>query len=149
MRSENSMNIRQETILRLIRSHHVSTQEELQELLKWEGFPVTQATISRDIRTLHLMKKADSSGNYCYQEPAAAPPPGLLFQNIINICSAGNIVSIRCLSGTAQAVCTVVDHMENQEIRGTLAGDDTIFILVTTPENAQLLAEELTKKLRG
>lgn len=141
-------NVRQQTILRLIRSNHIRTQEELQKLLYQEGFPVTQATISRDIRALNLMKKANSSGIYCYHAPEAIlPPPVMLAQNVIHVCSAGNIVSIKCLSGMAQAVCTVVDSMENQEIRGTLAGDDTIFVLVTTPENAQLLSDELNQKL--
>ena len=143
-------NIRHETILRLIRTEHIKNQEELRELLCKEGFPVTQATISRDIRVLHLMKKAGEDGIYYYQEQNTAEEiPDFMNGNIQNIDHAENILVIKCISGTAQAVCTMLDKMERPEIVGTLAGDDTIFVLMRSQRQTKQFAQELTEKLQN
>lgn len=144
------MNARQEAILKLIRSQRIRNQEELQTALKKSGFPVAQATISRDIRLLGLIKKADENHQYCYQE-AETPlnQQELLASNILQIDYAGNTLVIKCNTGTAQAVCTKIDSIELSDIVGTLAGDDTIFVLVRTPEQARKLARELTEKFQN
>lgn len=140
--------IRQKEILELIQQFSVGSQEALQELLKQRGFPVTQATVSRDIRELNLTKKAGSDGVYRYIVPDSPLPRTELFAgNIIRVDHAGNTVVIKCRSGTAQAVCTVLDGMNRQEIVGTLAGDDTIFVLVRTAELAKRFASEFLHKI--
>ncbi|MBR1528293.1 MAG: ArgR family transcriptional regulator [Oscillospiraceae bacterium] len=139
-------NSRQNTILRLIAAEHISTQEELQKRLQTEGFSVTQATISRDIRELHLIKKGDVNERYYCQEQT---PPDLLGGNPVEADYAGNTIVLRCTSGTAQAVCTVIDSIGHPEIVGTLAGDDTIFVLVRNAELAGKTAGELTEKFQS
>ncbi|MDE5737842.1 MAG: arginine repressor [Oscillospiraceae bacterium] len=143
------MNARQEVILKLIRSQKIHNQKELQNALKKSGFPVAQTTISRDIRTLGLIKKADETNQYCYQETEKNLNRQELFaSNILKIDYAGNILVMKCNTGTAQAVCTRIDSMNLSDIVGTLAGDDTIFVLVRTQEQAQNLAEELIKNFK-
>ena len=143
-------NARQETILRLIRGHKISTQSQLQKALETADFYVTQATISRDIRSLQLVKKADDDGIYYYQEKEESiAVPDLLAFNIRIIDSAGNIVVIKCNSGTAQAVCTVIDDFDYPEIVGTLAGDDTIFVLMKNAAQARKFAEDMLVKLQN
>lgn len=143
------MNARQEVILKLISLQKIHNQKELQNALKKSGFPVAQTTISRDIRTLGLIKKADETNQYCYQKTEKNLNQQELFtSNILNIDYAGNILVMKCNTGTAQAVCTRIDSMNLPDIVGTLAGDDTIFVLVRTQEQAQNLAEELTKNFK-
>lgn len=141
-------NARQKEIISLIQEYVVSNQDALQELLKKRGFPVTQATISRDIRELNLIKKADAGGVYRYVIPVSTLPQSDFFAgNITKVDFASSTVVIKCRSGTAQAVCTVLDEMERTEIVGTLAGDDTIFVLLRTPELAKRFAGELHQKI--
>jgi len=143
-------NIRQETIIRLIRTKHIRNQEELKKFLAREGFPVTQATISRDVRELHLMKKAGEDGIYYYQEqPTAQKIPDFMNGNIKKIDYAENMLVVKCVSGTAQAVCTMLDKMERPEIVGTLAGDDTIFVLMRSARQAVQFARELMENLQN
>ncbi|MDE6004480.1 MAG: ArgR family transcriptional regulator [Oscillospiraceae bacterium] len=143
------MNARQKAILKLIRSEKICNQEELQSALKNLGFPVAQTTISRDIRALGLIKKADENQQYCYQEAEINLNQQELFiSNILKIDYAGNMLVIKCNTGTAQAVCTRIDSMNLLNIVGTLAGDDTIFVLVRTQEQARKLAEELIKNFK-
>lgn len=141
---------RQKEILELIRANPVPNQDVLQALLKERGFPVTQATISRDIRELNLIKKADSTGLYRYVVPDTAVPQGDLFSgNVIGVDYAGNTVAVKCRSGMAQAVCTELDENVRPEVVGTLAGDDTIFVLVRTAEQAKRYAAELLAEIQG
>lgn len=139
-------NVRQKEILEIIRQNVVSNQDSLQELLRQRGFPVTQATISRDIRELNLIKKADASGVYRYIVPEQTAPYGdLLTGNILAADYAGHTLVIKCRTGTAQAVCTVLDEMARPEVVGTLAGDDTIFVLMRTGEQAKRFAAEIVQ----
>ncbi len=141
---------RQKEILELIREHAVNNQDMLQALLKEKGFPVTQATISRDIRELNLVKKADNDGVYRYIVPdAPVPQSDLLTGNILKVDYASNTVVIKCRSGTAQAVCTVLDDMVRPEVVGTLAGDDTIFVLIRTVDQAKHFVADLLQKIYG
>ncbi len=143
-------NARQKEIIEIIRQHKVGNQDALQELLKERGFPVTQATISRDIRELNLIKRANSDGIYCYVIPDKTAPYGdMLTGNLISADCAGHTLVIKCRSGTAQAVCTVLDEMHRPEIVGTLAGDDTIFALMRTNEQAKRFAAELMQIIQG
>ncbi len=140
---------RQQAIISLIQDQIISNQDMLRSLLQEHGFPVTQATVSRDIHELNLIKKADAEGNYRYVRPA--PPltdPDLFAKNIVAIDMAGHTVVIKCHSGMAQAVCTQLDSIDRAEIVGTLAGDDTIFVLVRTAEQAKRFAAELEQQIQ-
>lgn len=142
-------NARQREILELIRTNIVSSQDAMQELLRMRGFPVTQATISRDIRELNLIKKADSQGVYRYVLPDAPVPHTDMFAgNVLSVDYAANTVVLKCRSGTAQAVCTVLDDAPRPDVVGTLAGDDTIFVLIRTTEQAKRFAAEISKKIQ-
>ncbi|MDE5753465.1 MAG: hypothetical protein K2H89_02810 [Oscillospiraceae bacterium] len=153
------MNARQKTILKLIRTRAIGNQQELQNALTESGFPVAQATISRDIRMLGLIKKADDSHQYCYHEAERENNANnnipesyqqeLLADNVLRIDYAGNILAVKCNAGTAQAVCARIDSMHLSHVVGTLAGDDTIFVLVRTAEQAQALASELSEKFQN
>jgi transcriptional regulator of arginine metabolism len=142
---------RHEEILNLIEKNIVTTQEDLLALLKESGFNVTQATVSRDIKELRLVKTMDSDNNYRYTTISAGgenitPKFADIFaSSVISIDYAVNDVVIRCYTGMANAACMALDSMNWQDIVGTLAGDDTIFV-VTRNETA---AERLTEKLSG
>lgn len=132
----------------LIKEHAVSTQEELLELLQRDGFDVTQATVSRDIKELRLIKTADASGVYRYKQledgQAAAPKfAGIFADSVVSVVSAVNDVVVRCYAGMANAACAAIDSMEFPEVVGTLAGDDTIFIIAKSEQAAKSLVRKL------
>ncbi len=142
---------RQAKILEIISSQEIETQEELQELLLEYGFEVTQATISRDIKELRLVKELSGEGRYYYStgkkntQNINRRAGGIFSESIINIDYALNTVVIKCFAGMANAACAAIDSMELKEVLGSIAGDDTIFILCTSEENAR----EFTQKLRN
>lgn len=144
-------NTRHEMILTLIREHEVSTQEMLRDLLEEHGFSVTQATISRDIRQLKLRKRRTASGVSCYvKSPAAAAAPSNLMTDVVlKIDYALNTVVVTCHAGSAQAACAVIDRMQLPEIVGTIAGDDTIFILTRSESSAKQLISLLESQIWG
>ena len=146
----NAKATRREAILRLITSERISTQNELSRRLEEEGFPVTQATISRDIRELRLVKTA-GNGGYYYEvgKPAEkyhAPHKFYsLYQAMVrDVDYAQNLVVIHSDTGMAQAVCAAMDSMDWPGVLGTIAGDDTV--LVVTRDEA--CAAELGQSLR-
>lgn len=144
--------MRQKKILEIIEAKTVSTQDELQELLSQEGFSATQATISRDIRELKLVKIQTSSGEYCYsppQEHRSVPVTlninAVFLESIKSIDHAGNFVVVKCFSGMANAVCATIDNGRWDGMVGTLAGDDTIFMLLRTEDQAADFSRYLTE----
>ena len=144
---------RLQAILTLIKEHAVSTQEELLELLQRDGFDVTQATVSRDIKELRLIKTTDASGVYRYKQledgQAAAPKfAGIFADSVISVVSAVNDVVVRCYAGMANAACASLDGMAEMEgIVGTLAGDDTIFVLMRSEEAAAHLVRRIEQMI--
>ena len=145
------LNARQEMILHLVSSHEISTQEMLRDLLEQNGFYVTQATISRDIRLLKLRKKRTASGQNCYAKAPAVPaaPNGLLADVVIRIDYAVNTVVVTCHPGSAQAACAVIDRLQLPEVVGTIAGDDTIFMLTRSESIAKQLIHILEAHIWG
>ena len=143
---------RQELILKLVSGQIIDTQEGLREALCAEGCEVTQATLSRDIRELDLIKAADGSGKYRYRAPSVNKTEGsesaalysLLADAVVNVDYAMNTVVVKCMSGMAQAVCAMLDVIELENLVGTLAGDDTIFILMRTEADARLITKEFS-----
>lgn len=137
---------RQAEILRLISTHEIETQEMLLDLLKERGFNVTQATVSRDINELNIEKNVSENGVNCYAR--ASKVNTIRFHNIISeavvdIDYAMNIVSVKCHSGLANAACAGIDMMNLSYVVGTIAGDDTIFVLTRTEADAKLLCARL------
>ena len=140
---------RQSKILELIRESDIETQEMLADLLNKAGFNVTQATVSRDIRELKLTKATMQSGKQKYVATAkessfVTERLNRVFRDgIVSIDYAQNIVVIKTLIGMAMAVAAALDSMENSEIMGTIAGDDTIFCVVKNESRAVKLTENL------
>ena len=136
-------------ILEIISEYPVETQDEIIIRLREAGYKATQATISRDIKDLRLVKTLGNDGKYRYT-PAQNRNADLrssfaqLFSNsVTTVDSAQNLVVIKTLSGMANAVCAAMDSTENAAIIGTIAGDDTIFVACRSTENAAELAENL------
>lgn len=144
-------NPRQDAILRIIQTHDVTTQEMLCDLLRDAGFAVTQATVSRDIRQLKLQKKHTAAGVRCYARSAAAAsaPNNLLADVVTRIDYAMNTVVVICHAGSAQAACAVLDRMQLQAVVGTIAGDDTIFLLTRSEQSAVQLVNLLESQIWG
>ncbi|MBE7027609.1 MAG: arginine repressor [Ruminococcaceae bacterium] len=131
---------RHDAILELIELYEIETQEELAELLMKEGYNVTQATISRDIKALRLIKTVGSNGMYKYSKAGRKrneeDSKGIIAQSAISVDCAQNIVIIKTHSGMAQGAAAIVDSMKLPEIMGTIAGDDTIMCVAKTEEEA-------------
>lgn len=138
-------------ILDIISEYPIETQDELLTRLKDEGYKATQATISRDIKDLRLVKTLGSDGKYRYVSAAKNSTDirsnfSSLFASSVNsIDFAQNIVVIKTLSGMAQAVCAALDSNDYKAVVGTIAGDDTIFIVCRSSQLAVNLTEELKK----
>lgn len=141
---------RQEAILQIITDREVTTQEGLQAALRERGFDVTQATVSRDIKSLDLVKVITPEGRYRYsQKQRGVSGAGALkfrsvfVEAVIHVDCAQNIVVIKCHVGMGNAACAAIDTMELEGVVGTLAGDDTVFILMRSGEQAVELMQRL------
>lgn len=138
---------RREAILRLISENEIETQYELQERLADLGITAGQATLSRDIRELKLEKRLSDSGAYCYfftSEDEDIPYISIFAQSVVSMDHAMNTVVLKCHSGLADAACKIVDEQKFDSVVGTIAGDDTVFILT----KSELHAMKLIGKLR-
>lgn len=142
---------RQAKILELIQRNDVETQEELSTYLVREGFQVTQATVSRDIRELKLTKIAMDNGKQKYAVITDADSglmekyARVLREGFISMDLAKNIVVIKTVSGMAGAVCAAIDAMKFQEMVGSIAGDDTIICIIRDDEEAIKIMKKLRK----
>lgn len=140
-------NDRHKAILEIIRTMNIGTQEDLHAELVRRGFKAAQPTISRDIQQLRLIKTAVEGGGYKYiqSDGKDAVFSNLLLQTITSVDYAMNMVVVKCNTGMAQAACAMLDSMEYSQILGTIAGDDTIFILLKNEENARQLMQSIKK----
>ncbi|MBO4693279.1 MAG: arginine repressor [Clostridia bacterium] len=142
---------RLERILKIISEKVILTQDDLQEELKSQGFNVTQSTISRDIKRLRLVKGHDANGNYRYISAASAGDGArdishyrdIFSKSVISVEHSLNDIVIKCYNGMASSVCVAVDSVFSGRMLGTIAGDDTIFIIAKSAEDARSLADEL------
>ena len=147
---------RHQAILDLIEKHPIDRKEDLLAHLREAGFDVTQATVSRDIRDLQLVKVADGSGRYRYMPAAAsgkvAHSPSrfeMIFrESVLKVDCAGHMVLVKCFSGMANAACEVFDAKQWRNVVGTLSGDDTFFILMRTEEDATAICKALQQYVR-
>lgn len=134
---------RHEAILSLIEKEDIGTQEELMLKLNMMGYKVTQATVSRDINQLKLIKTPINSGQYKYSivnnnaEDYSGKYYSILSHSVMSVNFAGNMAVIKCYAGMAQAACAAVDNLDIENIIGTLAGDDTIFLLCKDENSAK------------
>lgn len=146
---------RHAAILDLIQRKSIRTQEELLEHLKNLGFDTTQATVSRDIRDLKIVKASDGIGGYRY---SATMPVGdgdftsklntIFTEAVYRVDCAGNIVVLKTYAGMGSAAGAAVDSMQMEGVVGTLAGDDTMFIVARTPELALAICKQLSQLLK-
>lgn len=140
---------RHNKILELIGNVPVNTQEELMRLLSKSGFRVTQATVSRDIKDLGLIKIIDrDTGGYKYsvegqkKEDTALKFMSIFSTSVREIKNVNNMVVLKCYPGLAQGVCAAIDGIASENVAGTIAGDDTIFILTMGIAAAEKLVLE-------
>ena len=147
-------NQRQARILELINKFEVQTQEEITELLQNEGFKVTQATVSRDLRDLKLSKSMSSSGRYRYSPRYAQGAAGAvklnnaMLESILGVKYSCNNVVIKTLPGLAQAVASSVDSLNLASMLGCVAGDDTIIIVTCSEEDSAEISDKIKELLR-
>ncbi len=142
-------NARQKAILDIIANNDIETQNHLIEALHAAGVKSTQATISRDIKDLRLIKELTPRGTYRYVAPSSEVAnhserlQTIFRECITSIVCAQNIVVIKTLPGLASAACSAIDRMNHKDVAGTLAGDDTAFIAMHDNESAILLCKEV------
>ena len=142
-------NARQNKILELIEKYEISTQEALIQRLAECGFESTQTTISRDIRQLHLIKGPTGRGTYKYVAPEVRHGSGApghnsaLTDSVLKIECAQNIIVVKTMSGMANAIAVCIDSLGIKEIIGSVAGDDTILLVLKTSQMAEDVELEL------
>lgn len=148
-------NARQSEILKIIQTKDLETQEQLLEELRLRGFTTTQATISRDIKELRLIKELTGTGSYRYalSERKASSASDARLRNIfkegvISVDVAQNIVVVCTMPGLASAACSALDAMDIDGMVGSLAGDDTGILIMRDNSAAQQFAGEVHKLLR-
>lgn len=142
-------NARQKKILELIEQYDVDTQETLIERLAEVGINATQTTVSRDIRELKLVKGMTGKGTYKYIVPGVKRENNTpilnsaLTEAVVKIEAAKNIVVVKTLPGMANALAVCVDTLEHPHIVGSVAGDDTILLVIKDDETAKMVEEKL------
>lgn len=146
---------RHEAILSLIAQKDIGTQEELMQKLNDLGYKVTQATVSRDIKYLKLIKTPVASGQYKYSyvnneaEDFSGKYYSILSHSVTSVDYAGNMAVVKCYAGMANAACAAMDNLEIDNIVGTLAGDDTIFVLCRDEQSAGIFKDYIEKVVKN
>lgn len=145
---------RQNAILELIRERDIETQEELADALRKRDFKVTQATVSRDIRELRLLKVLSPAGTYKYAV-ADKPENGLserfhriFSESVLSMAHAYNQIIIKTLPGSANVAAEMLDSLRWPEILGTLAGDNTILMISRSAEEVDVVLRRIDEMLR-
>ena len=145
---------RQKAILEIIRQQDINTQEELAEALKKLNFNVTQATVSRDIKELRLLKTLSSEGVYRYtmvenvEHTLDERFRRIFSESVLSVSSAYNQIVLRTLSGSANVAAEMIDSIGWSEIIGTLAGDNTVLLIVRTIEDVDDIVSKIREMLR-
>ena len=141
---------RQNKIIEIINNNEVDTQEKLASLLKEQGFEVTQATISRDIKELQLVKTLSSSGKYKYAVNTSSDLRltdrfvKIFRQTVVSVDSAENLIIVKTLSGCANAAGEAIDTSRMSHIKGSIAGDNTLLIIVDEKANVPAILQEFS-----
>ena len=141
--------MRQFKIKEIITKGEIETQEELVESLRASGMQVTQATVSRDIKELMLIKIPLADGRYIYSMPIEQKQNPVhklkraMLDHFAHIDYTDNLVVLKCLPGTANAIGALIDNMEWTEVMGTICGDDTILIICRSKEQSVQIVERI------
>ena len=145
---------RHQKIIELVDNYEIETQEELADRLRQEGFQVTQATVSRDIRALKLSKVPCGSSRQKYvalkqdDTRLSAKYIRVLKDGFVSMDKAQNILVIKTVSGMAMAVAAAIDAMELEEVVGSIAGDDTIMAAVRTTEDTDIVMKKISEMIK-
>jgi transcriptional regulator of arginine metabolism len=140
-------------IREIITSNDIDTQDELVDLLRSQGYNVTQATVSRDIKELHLVKIPTQDGRYKYSLPSDQKFNPLnklrrtLKDSFISIDSAEHLIVMKTMPGNANAVGALIDNLDWEEIMGTICGDDTILIICRTNSYTEVISDRFLQML--
>lgn len=140
---------RQNKILELISKYEIETQDKLAAMLRKEGFEVTQATISRDIKELQLIKVPSPGGEYVYSMPKDRQYHPLeklgryLMDSFVKLDFTGNLLVLKTLPGNAQSIGAIIDQLEWEEVIGTICGDDTCLLICRDEESQQLIKDRI------
>lgn len=140
-------------IREILAKNEIETQDELVEALRDAGFNVTQATVSRDIKELHLIKTPLSNGHYKYALPVeqkfnpVSRLKRVLSEHFVSIDYTENLVVLKSMPGTANAIAVLLDGLEWPEIMGTICGDDTILMICRTKEQSKSMVERMLSML--
>ena len=146
-------NSRHTRILEIIGENVIETQDELIAKLRESGYPVTQATVSRDIKQLGLVKTAAKNGGYQYTAARSdsagneSKLKNIMRETVLSAQNAENIVVIKTYSGMANAACEVFDALQWKNVVGTLSGDDTFLIVARSERDAKTICSELTRHI--
>ncbi len=146
--------IRHAAILEIIEKQDIETQEELAEVLKSRGILVTQATVSRDIKELHLLKVLSEHGGYKYATLDKAEKGmterfiRIFSESVLSMNSAANLIVIKTLTGSANAAAEAIDSLRWAPVIGTLAGDNTIFVAVRAVEEVETVMERFRSMIK-
>lgn len=144
---------RQNKIIELISNYEIDTQEKLVSMLRECGYEVTQATISRDIKELQLVKTLAASGKYKYAIHKSQDMPvsdrfvKIFRETITSVNASGNIIVVKTLSGCANAAGEAIDTSNFEHIIGSLAGDNTLLLIADSPNNVAEILEDFDKML--
>lgn len=144
---------RQNKIVEIINQYEVDTQEKLAALLRESGYEVTQATISRDIKELQLVKTLSQSGKYKYSVSTSKELPvtdrfvKIFRETVTSVDSSGNLIIVKTLSGCANAAAEALDTSNMPHIKGSIAGDNTFLLIADDPENVPLILDNFNEML--
>ena len=146
--------VRQVAILDIIEKQDIETQEDLAEALRQRGIGVTQATVSRDIKELRLLKVLSANGVYKYATAVKAEHGlsdrliRMLTDSVLSISSANNLIVIKTLSGSANVAAEALDSLHWPEVLGTLAGDNTILMIIRSNEEAPVIISRVQELMK-
>lgn len=142
-------------IIEIINSKDIETQEELADELKKQGFDITQATVSRDIKELKLIKVSAKDGKYKYapispsEKFLSTKLVNIFAQTVVGVENIGNFIVIKTISGSAATAAEAIDFLSFDGIAGTIAGDNTVFILARSVEKAQYIVQKINKMINS
>ena len=146
--------VRQVAILDLIEKNEIETQEELADALRLRGIQVTQATVSRDIKELRLLKVLTPNGSYKYATADKAENGlierfiRMLAESVLSVASSANMIVIKTLSGSAAVAAEALDSFHWPEVLGTIAGDNTIFMVIRTLDEVPLVVNRIQDMMK-
>lgn len=146
--------VRQVTILDIIEKNEIETQEELADALRMRGIQVTQATVSRDIKELRLLKVLTSMGSYKYATADKAENGladrfiRMLAESVLSVADSGNMIVVKTLSGSAAVAAEALDSFHWPEVLGTIAGDNTIFMVIRSLEDVPVVVGRIQDMMK-